>query len=89
MKQIIIKLLTEKGEKAYKEISSVKQTFKDRMITSKIFSEKIIGTNPLTIHIDIKIEWLADKIEIDKKIIDTMIKYDCKPKEDYTIMVVK
>lgn len=85
MKLIKLEFLTEKGKEAYKEISSIKQSLKERLIVNKIFREKIIDKD--NIKIEVKIPWLADKLELDEKIIETMTMKGCERDLDYVMEV--
>ena len=85
MKLIKIEFLTEKGKKAYNEISKVKQSIKERMIVNTAFKERKIDES--RVEIDIKISWLAIKIRLEENIIETMSFKDCKRNIDYTMEV--
>lgn len=83
----ILQFLTEKGEEAYKIISNVRVPLRERMITNKIFREKEIDDNPLTIEINVLIPWLAVQEQIDQKIIDQLSSKGCERDLDYTLEV--
>ena len=85
MNKIIIEFLTEKGKDAYKEISGIKQTIRERLITSRTFKE--IKIDEGKIEIEVKIPWLGEQFKLDEKIIETMTLKDCDRDLDYTLEV--
>lgn len=87
MKEIIIKFLTTKGVDSYNKMKDVKLNFTERNIEKIAFKQRIINEKPLTLHIKIKIEWLAIKIELDKKIKETLKNYGCEENKDFEMSV--
>jgi len=85
MKKITIQFLTEKGKEAYKEISGVKLSLRERLITSTTFKERTIEEGK--IEIEVKIPWLGEQLKLDEKIIETMSLKDCDKDLDYTLEV--
>lgn len=85
MKKITIGFLTEKGKEAYKEISSVKQSLKERVIVNSTLKEKKLENGK--VEIIVKIPWLATQLELDEKIIETMSLKNCERDLDYTLEV--
>lgn len=87
MKKIFIEILSEKGEKAYKEIKSAPVSWKDKTITNRVFQEQILSENPTKFAINIKISWLAEKIDILSQIRAGFNQYGCSEGNDYSMEV--
>lgn len=83
----ILKFLTKKGVEAYRDIKAEKVSLKGKLIVKKIFREKEISDNPLTIEIRVLIPWLAIQERIDNKIIEQMSLRLCERDLDYTLEV--
>ena len=89
MKQITITFLTKNGEAAYHKTVGAgnKESFKNKIVMNRIATDKIIDENPLTVQIDIKIPWLADKAGFDGLIRAALENYGVKEGRDFKIKV--
>lgn len=87
MKFIRIKFLTEKGERAYFKIEEEgnKQPFMDRKISNMVFSDKVVSKDPLVVLVDVKIEWMAIKIDLRQQIIEGLNKKGCVLDKDFVL----
>lgn len=82
-----IQFLTDKGAEAYRDIKGAKTSIKERMVVNRIFREKVVKEDPLTVEINCLIPWLAVQERIDEKIIQQMGNRLCERDLDYTIEV--
>lgn len=87
MKKITLKFLTDNGINAYREIQKTKSKLKDRMIVNALFTDKEISKDPLIIEINIKMSWMAVKIELDKQVIEGLKQKGAVKDIDYKIEV--
>lgn len=89
MKRILMQFLTETGVQAYNAVEEEgkKQSWKDRKISQKVCTDKVISKDPLTIQIDVKIGWLAVQVELDKQIVQGLEKFGAVQDQDFTMEV--
>lgn len=89
MKHIRLQFLTEKGAKAHRAVEDEGKSrpWKERKISEKVCSDKIISNNPLIVQITIKIPWLAVQAELDKQIVTGLEKFGAVRDQDYTMEV--
>ena len=90
MEKIIITFLTEKGEIAYKKVEEEgdKESFINKRISKKVAVDKIVNKKPLVVEINIKIKWLAVKIDLRNGISESLSKFGAVEDTDFIIREV-
>lgn len=89
MKQIILNFLTEKGAEAYRKVENAgkQESWKNRKISEKVCTDRIISKNPLVVEINIKIGWLAVQVQLPDKIKEGLAKFGAVQDRDYTMVI--
>lgn len=87
MNKITLTFSTVKGEQAYRSVEEEgkKQPWRDRKISEKVCTEKIVNKKPLTVEITIKIGWLAVQIDLPTQIKTGLAKFGAHEGDDYTM----
>jgi len=89
MNSIVLTFLTKKGEEAYRmvEKEGKKQSWRDRQIGKRVATDNVISKNPLIVKIDVKVDWLAVRVELDKQIALGLKNHGADIDKDYTMEV--
>lgn len=89
MKEILLKFLTQKGEKAYNliEAEGKAQPKSDRLIAKSLARDSIIKKNPLVVKIKVKIKRLAIASKLNEQVVKALEKAGAKKDVDFTIEV--
>lgn len=89
MKRILLKFLTEKGVKAYRQTEEAgkKESRMNRRIVKTVFRDKEVSQDPLTIEIEIKSPRLALTIDLPSQIKTGLEKLGAKQDKDFTMEV--
>lgn len=82
-----LKFLTKKGEQAYNKVEQAgkKESFINKRIVNKVYSETVESKNPLVILIELKIVRLAPLINLAEQIEQALGNYGAVNLVDYVI----
>ena len=89
MKEILLTFKTLRGRRAYKSVcdEGKRESWKNKLIMTRFQSELIISENPLVVMICFKLPKVALTMEMDKKVVESLKKYDAIQNEDYDLEV--